>query len=80
MADEELAHVSSTLIKQIAPLSSDERLARFVPLVIIPYGPSFLDKPNRRTRFRRNSVEAHRYNAFRRFLQNSRCIYAANVV
>lgn len=36
MADEELAHVSSTLIKQITPLSSDERLARFVPRVIIP--------------------------------------------
>ncbi|MBP89008.1 MAG: pantetheine-phosphate adenylyltransferase [Planctomycetaceae bacterium] len=36
MADEELAHVSSTLIKQITPLSSDERLARFVPLVVIP--------------------------------------------
>jgi len=36
MADEELAHVSSTLIKQITPLSSDERLARFVPSVIIP--------------------------------------------
>ncbi|MBC8350920.1 MAG: pantetheine-phosphate adenylyltransferase [Planctomycetes bacterium] len=36
MADEELAHVSSTLIKQITPLSSDERLAKFVPQVIIP--------------------------------------------
>jgi pantetheine-phosphate adenylyltransferase len=36
MADEELAHVSSTLIKQIAPLSDDERLARFVPKVVIP--------------------------------------------
>jgi pantetheine-phosphate adenylyltransferase len=36
MADEELAHVSSTLIKQITPLSSDERLARFVPAVVIP--------------------------------------------
>ncbi len=36
MADEELAHVSSTLIKQITPLSSDERLARFVPRVVIP--------------------------------------------
>lgn len=36
MADEELAHVSSTLIKQITPHSSDERLARFVPRVIIP--------------------------------------------
>ena len=36
MADEELAHVSSTLIKQITPLSSDERLAKFVPPAIIP--------------------------------------------
>ena len=36
MADEELTHVSSTLIKQLTPLSSDERLARFVPRVIIP--------------------------------------------
>lgn len=36
MADEELAHVSSTLIKQITPLSTDERLARFVPKAVIP--------------------------------------------
>ena len=36
MADEEFAHVSSSLIKQITPLSSDEKLARFVPAVIIP--------------------------------------------
>jgi pantetheine-phosphate adenylyltransferase len=35
-ADEELAHVSSSLIKQITPLSSDEMLARFVPRDIIP--------------------------------------------
>lgn len=35
-ADEEFAHVSSTLIKQIAPLSNDEMLARFVPREIIP--------------------------------------------
>jgi pantetheine-phosphate adenylyltransferase len=35
-ADEELAHVSSSLIKQITPLSSDEMLARFVPREIIP--------------------------------------------
>ena len=31
MADEEFAHVSSSLIKQITPLASDEKLARFVP-------------------------------------------------
>ena len=36
MADQSLAHVSSTLIKQIAPLASDEMLARFVPPAIIP--------------------------------------------
>lgn len=36
MADEEFAHVSSTLIKQLTPLSSDERLKRFVPASTIP--------------------------------------------
>lgn len=36
MADEEFAHVSSTLIKQIASLADDEHLARFVPKQIIP--------------------------------------------
>jgi pantetheine-phosphate adenylyltransferase len=36
MADEEFSHVSSSLIKQIMPLSTDEELARFVPQVIIP--------------------------------------------
>jgi pantetheine-phosphate adenylyltransferase len=36
MADEEFAHVSSTLIKQIAALADDEMLARFVPSAIIP--------------------------------------------
>lgn len=36
MADEEFAHVSSSLIKQITPLSNDEMLARFVPAEIIP--------------------------------------------
>lgn len=36
MADGELAHVSSSLIKQITPLADDERLARFVPAAIIP--------------------------------------------
>lgn len=35
MADEEFAHVSSSLIKQITPLSTDEMLARFVPPEII---------------------------------------------
>src|SRR5262245_1657167 len=36
MADEEFAHVSSSLLKQIAPLADDEKLARFVPQAIIP--------------------------------------------
>jgi pantetheine-phosphate adenylyltransferase len=36
MADEELAHVSSSLIKQITPVSTDEMLVRFVPADIIP--------------------------------------------
>ncbi len=36
MADGEYAHVSSSLIKQIAPLADDNQLARFVPRDIIP--------------------------------------------
>lgn len=36
MADGEYAHVSSSLIKQVTPLASDEQLARFVPAAIIP--------------------------------------------
>ena len=36
MADEEFAHVSSSLIKQITPLADDDKLARFVPREIIP--------------------------------------------
>jgi pantetheine-phosphate adenylyltransferase len=35
MADGDYAHVSSSLIKQITPLASDEQLARFVPESII---------------------------------------------
>ncbi len=35
MADEELAHVSSSLIKQITPVTTDDMLARFVPREII---------------------------------------------
>jgi pantetheine-phosphate adenylyltransferase len=35
MADSEFAHVSSTLIKQIAPLARDEELAHFVPPEVI---------------------------------------------
>ncbi|MEZ6086528.1 MAG: pantetheine-phosphate adenylyltransferase [Pirellulaceae bacterium] len=37
MADEEFAHISSSLLKQIATLSDDDhRLAKFVPEAIIP--------------------------------------------
>jgi pantetheine-phosphate adenylyltransferase len=36
MADEDLAHVSSSLIKQITPVSTDDMLVRFVPAEIIP--------------------------------------------
>ncbi|HRF02617.1 MAG TPA: pantetheine-phosphate adenylyltransferase [Pirellulaceae bacterium] len=36
MADESFTHVSSSLIKQIAPLADDEKLAKFVPREIIP--------------------------------------------
>jgi pantetheine-phosphate adenylyltransferase len=36
MADEEFAHVSSSLLKQITPHASDEKLARFVPREVIP--------------------------------------------
>ncbi len=35
MADANYAHVSSTLIKQVAPLADDEKLASFVPRQII---------------------------------------------
>jgi pantetheine-phosphate adenylyltransferase len=36
MADEEYAHVSSSLIKQITPLATDEKLANFFPKEILP--------------------------------------------
>ena len=36
VADSRYAHVSSSLIKQIAPLAEDEQLARFIPQSIIP--------------------------------------------
>lgn len=35
MADSQFAHVSSTLIKQLTPLATDDQLAEFVPAVII---------------------------------------------
>ena len=37
MSDEQFTHVSSSLLKQITPLASDEELARFVPREIIPH-------------------------------------------
>lgn len=38
MADEEYAHISSSLLKQIAAMSAaDDRLAKFVPRAVIPY-------------------------------------------
>jgi pantetheine-phosphate adenylyltransferase len=36
MADREYAHVSSSLIKQIAPLADDAELAHFLPEEVIP--------------------------------------------
>jgi pantetheine-phosphate adenylyltransferase len=36
MADERFAHVSSSLIKQITPLSDNERMRRFLPATVIP--------------------------------------------
>ena len=36
MADEQFSHVSSSLLKQITPLATDDELARFVPREIIP--------------------------------------------
>ena len=35
MADTDYAHVSSSLIKQLTPLTTDEQLSRFVPAAII---------------------------------------------
>jgi pantetheine-phosphate adenylyltransferase len=35
LADAEFAHVSSSLIKQIAPIAGDDELARFVPAEVI---------------------------------------------
>lgn len=36
MADTQYSHVSSSLIKQLTPLATDEQLAEFVPESIIP--------------------------------------------
>ncbi|GIW90995.1 MAG: phosphopantetheine adenylyltransferase [Pirellulaceae bacterium] len=45
MADANVAHVSSSLIKQIAPLASDELLAKFVPPEVIPWLRARLGPP-----------------------------------
>ena len=45
MADESLTHVSSSLIKQIAPLADDQKLARFVPHQVIPAIPEKFGLP-----------------------------------
>ena len=36
MADEEFSHVSSSLLKQIAPLATDEMLLQFIPPETLP--------------------------------------------
>jgi pantetheine-phosphate adenylyltransferase len=36
MADQRFAHVSSSLVKQITPLATDDELSRFIPESIIP--------------------------------------------
>lgn len=45
LADGELAHVSSALIKQIAPLSDDAQLARFLPRAVVSAVRNKLDSP-----------------------------------
>jgi pantetheine-phosphate adenylyltransferase len=35
MADEQFTHVSSSLLKQITPLATDQELTRFVPQIVI---------------------------------------------
>ncbi len=46
IADGELAHVSSSLIKQIAPLAGDEELARFLPREVVTALRAKLEKPH----------------------------------
>jgi pantetheine-phosphate adenylyltransferase len=50
MADEEYSHVSSSLIKEIAPLATDEMLTRFLPQEIIPDLRRRLEAPPARRR------------------------------
>jgi pantetheine-phosphate adenylyltransferase len=46
MADQSLVHVSSSLIKQIAPLADDKMLSRFVPRQVIPLLRQRLSDPS----------------------------------
>ena len=46
MADSEFAHVSSSLIKQISKLASNEALEKFVPAEIIPLIREKIGQPN----------------------------------
>ena len=36
MADDQFAHVSSSLIKQITPVADDQQLAQFIPPEVVP--------------------------------------------
>lgn len=47
MADTQYSHVSSSLIKQLTPLATDEQLAQFVPEAIIPELRMKLEKPRK---------------------------------
>lgn len=47
MSDPQYAHVSSSLIKQVAPLADDHQLAKFVPRQIIPQVRARLSEPKR---------------------------------
>ena len=51
MADKEFSHVSSSLIKQIAPLAGDEELAHFVPPeVVVAMRKKLAEAKNRKTK------------------------------
>lgn len=51
MADEEFSHVSSSFIKEITPLATDEMLARFLPAEIIPDLRRKMDQAGQRAGF-----------------------------
>ena len=50
VADEEFVHVSSSLVKEIAPLAGDEELGRFVPQEVIEQLRKKIAAPPPRTR------------------------------